>query len=544
MKYLFLYLSVVSFLLSCSGKQEETTSIADKAPIGIYQWKVDLESIPSPQPDAPLQAYLWIPPDCKEVKGIVLACRNVQEEGILTHPDFRKEMAELGFAGIWVAPGWNGIFDVRAGAQSAFEETIDKLAEVSGYPELRYAPVVYMGHSAHASGPYHFGAWNPDRTLAMISIHGDSPRSDFLCCNHVNPDWEEGRNIDGIPGLVCIGEHEWLEERIRSSFVFQKDYPNSTLSLLCDAGHWHNDMSDRHINYLTTFIRKAVEYRMPANWDGKSPVKLKKLDPRKGWLADRWRPEQMPTAEAAPYREYKGDRDSAFWYFDGEMARMTEAYYTLERGKKPQYINIIQKGQFVPMGQEVLPFYPEADGTTFSLKAAFTDSTGRYPSTEHSFHPIRIDRVSGPVEMINDTTFQVHIYRAGFADRRSGDIDMMAYAEPDDIYRRGWRRVALHIPRRLEEGLPQKITFPEITDVPTGTKTIALNATSDSGLPVYYYIDGGPAHIEGNKLVFSTIPPKARYPVKVTVVAWQHGTLAEPRYRSAEPVERVFNICK
>lgn len=547
-KFYFCLIYIETLLIgfsSCSQKQIIETNIVDNEYSTIYQWVVNLESIPSSQQTAPLQAYLWVPPHCEKVKGIILACRNVQEEGILTHPDFRKEMGELGFAEIWVSPGWNGIFDVKKGTQLAFEEALIKLSETSGYPELRFAPVVYLGHSAHASGCWHFGAWNPDRTLAMISIHGDSPRSDFLCCNHISPDWrEEGRNIDGIPGLVCIGEHEWMEERIRSSFVFQKEYPGSTISLLCDAGHWHNDMSDRHIHYLITFIRKAAASKMPADWDGKSLIRLKKLNPRDGWLADRWRPEQLPTAKASPYDTYKGDRDSAFWYFDEEMTNMTEGYYALERGKKQQYINIVQNGQFVPKEQEVLPFNPEVDGITFHLKLAFTDSIGQRLSAEHSSNPIRIDRVSGPVEIINDTTFRVKVCRAGFSDWRSGAIDMMAYSEPDDMYRRGWRRIALTFPRRLEQGTPQTITFPKIADVKVGTRFVKLKAVSDSHLPVSYYIDGGPAVIEGDRLLFSQIPPKAKYPIKVTVVAWQTGSMTEPLFQSAEPVERVFYIHK
>lgn len=544
MNRIFALLLTCSFLIACTEKEIGEANTIDKKYNDIYQWTVTLESIPGKQPENPQRAYLWIPPDCKNIRGIVLACHNHQEEGVLTHPDFRKEMAELGFAEIWVTSGWSGIFDVKTGAQTAFEEVLNKLSDVSGYVELRNAPVVYMGHSAHASGGYHFGAWNPDRTLAILSLHGDSPMSDFLCCNHVNPDWEGIRNIDGIPALVCIGEHEWMEERIHSSFVFQKDYPQSTISLLCDAGHRHNDISERSIDYLVTFIKKAAEYKIPTEWDGTSLVKLKKLNRQDGWLADRWRPEQLPTAETAPYNGYKGNKDSAFWYFDEEMARKTEAYYAMERGKKHQYINISQKGEFVPKKQEVIPFLPEADGVTFHLKTEFTDSIGQNISSEHAAHPIKLERISGPAEMINDTTFRLKFNRAGFIDRRAFDIEFMASAEVDKTFRRGLRRVALVVPYRLTEGIPQNITFPEIEDVEIGTESIELQATSDSGLPVYYYINGGPAVTEGNKLVFSGIPPKAKFPIKVAVVAWQHGSMTEPKVQTAQPVERIFYIKK
>lgn len=534
-------LLLVCGLLIASTKIARANTI-DKKYSDIYQWAVTLESIPGKQPENPQRAYLWIPPDCKNIKGIILACHNHQEEGVLTHPDFRKGMAELGFAEIWVTSGWSGVFDVKTGAQTAFEEALDKLSNVSGYAELSNAPVVYMGHSAHASGGYHFGAWNPGRTLAILSLHGDSPLSDFLCCNLVNPDWESIRNIDGIPALVCIGEHEWMEERIRSSFVFQKEYPQSTISLLCDAGHWHNDLSERSIDYLVRFIKKAAKYKIPTEWDGTSLVKLKKLNRQDGWLADRWRPEQLPSADPAPYNEYKGNKDSAFWYFDEEIARKTEAYYAKERGKKYQYINIRQKGEFVPKKQGVIPFLPEVDGVTFHLKLDFTDSIGQNISSDHTTHPIKFYRISGPAEMVNDTTFRLKFNRAGFIDRRAFDIEFMAAAEADDIYRRGWRRVAVTVPYRLAEGVPQKINFPEIANVQLGTESIELQATCDSGMPVYYYINGGPAVIEGNKLMFSGIPPKAKFPIKVTVVAWQYGRMTEPKIQTAKAVERTFYI--
>lgn len=73
-----------------------------------------------------------------------------------------------------------------------------------------------------------------------------------------------------------------------------------------------------------------------------------------------------------------------------------------------------------------------------------------------------------------------------------------------------------------------------------GTETISLHATSDCGLPVYYYVKEGPAEIEGNKLVFTRIPPRSKFPLKVTVVAWQYGLAGE--VQTAEPVERSFSF--
>ena len=89
---------------------------------------------------------------------------------------------------------------------------------------------------------------------------------------------------------------------------------------------WHaksNPFKGKHLyNYLPVHIQSHfIVYRrrfvqnpeLQAYWDnmpmiGNEPVRLKKLNPEEGWLAERWRPEQKDRAKAAPYRDYKGDK--------------------------------------------------------------------------------------------------------------------------------------------------------------------------------------------------------------------------------------------
>lgn len=56
----------------------------------------------------------------------------------------------------------------------------------------------------------------------------------------------------------------------------------------------------------------------------------------------------------------------------------------------------------------------------------------------------------------------------------------------------------------------------------------------------YYYVKQEPAEIKGNKLVFTRIPPRTKFPVKITVVAWQYGRSTEPKVQTAEAVEQSF----
>lgn len=512
-----------------------------------WQWSVEIKELISEETNAHPSAYLWIPENCKQVRAVIIGQHNMTEETIFEHPEFRKNMGKLGIAEIWITPGIDQRWDVTKGTQQIFETMMKNLSEISGYTELEFAPVIPIGHSAMATYPWNFAAWNPERTLAVLSIHGDSPRTHLTGYGRANLDWGT-RTIEGIPSLMVMGEDEWWEDRLITSFDYRREYPNAPLSFLADVGHGHFDISDELIDYLSLFLKKTVEYRLPEHSSLDAPIQLIPVEAKNGWLADRWRKNEKPTAEAASYDKYKGDKNHAFWYFDKEMADATEKYYANERGKTEQYIGFEQKGKLITFNPKshvrMSPsFQPEADGVTFHLKAVYTDTLRNEYSKEHSTHPIRMSRICGPVEVVNDTTFTVRFYRMGLDNpKRTGGICLMASVKQDHKYRSAVQQVEIRIPYRNKEGISQRIIFPKLSDVKASVKKISLNGTADSGLPVYYYVKEGPAEIKGDKLVLTKIPPRAKFPVKVTVVAWQYGCSGEPKVQTAEAVEQSFYI--
>lgn len=512
-----------------------------------WQWSVEIKELISEETNAHPSAYLWIPENCKQVRAVIIGQHNMTEETIFEHPEFRKNMGKLGIAEIWITPGIDQRWDVTKGTQQIFETMMKNLSEISGYTELEFAPVIPIGHSAMATYPWNFAAWNPERTLAVLSIHGDSPRTHLTGYGRANLDLGT-RTIEGIPSLMVMGEDEWWEDRLITSFDYRREYPNAPLAFLADAGHGHFDISDELIDYLSLFLKKTVEYRLPEHSSLDAPIQLIPVEAKNGWLADRWRKNEKPTAEAASYDKYKGDKNHAFWYFDKEMADATEKYYANERGKTEQYIGFEQKGKLITFNPKshvrMSPsFQPEADGVTFHLKAVYTDTLRNEYSKEHSTHPIRMSRICGPVEVVNDTTFTVRFYRMGLDNpKRTGGICLMASVKQDHKYRSAVQQVEIRIPYRNKEGISQRIIFPKLSDVKASVKEISLNGTADSGLPVYYYVKEGPAEIKGDKLALTKIPPRAKFPVKVTVVAWQYGRSGEPKVQTAEAVEQSFYI--
>lgn len=514
-----------------------------------YQWSVPVTSIISSETKEYPKAFLWIPENCNQVRAVVLGQHNMTEETIFEHPQFRKEMAKLGIAIVWVSPGFDMKFDFNNGATNVFETIMNDLASVSGYTELQFAPIIPIGHSAYATYPWNFAAANPARILAILSIHGDAPQTNLTGYGGKNIDWST-KNIDGIPGLMVEGEYEWWEARVQPALDFKQRFPNAAISFLCDAGHCHFDISDELIDYLNLFIKKAVQYRLPSKSPLDQPVKLIAVNPRKGWLKERWKKDSKPSYPSATYNEYKGDKKEAFWYFDKETTDATEAFYTKSRGKKEQYIGFRQNGALLPFNPKshariIGKFTPESDGLSFHVKAVFTDTLRTKPTNDHAKGKPIISRICGPVEKVNDTIFTVRFYRMGLNnEKRSGDIWLMASHPGDKNYKSSVQQFNMRIPLRNTEGIPQHITFNPLTNIKKDVNSISLNATSDSGLPIYFYVQEGPAEIKNGKLVITKIPKRTKFPLKITVVAWQYGRSIEPKIQSAEPIVQSFYLSK
>ena len=375
---------------------------------GMFQWSVELRRYISNETGKAPVAYLWVPEGCKQVKAMMLSQQNMTEEAIYKNPRFQAKMKKLGVAMVWVAPAFNNNWDPNSGAQNIFEELMANLADNSGHLEIAKAPMIPLGHSAQATFPWNFAAWNPDRTLCIISFHGDAPRTNLCGYGAANVEWGRNRNIDGIPGLMVEGEYEWWEARVNPALAFRIMYPESCISFLCDTGRGHFDCGDRTADYIAKFIQKSLEQRL--NADGS----LRKLNPKGGYLAERFHSDMIGTDGAdkgkapenantsrpqpAPYALYKGDKHDAFWYFDKEMAELTEARYKETAGKKVQYVGFEYQGKLISFNEKaqggmqikiedasssVNANSKEKKAIRIHLKAVYTDASHNVLSSVH-----------------------------------------------------------------------------------------------------------------------------------------------------------------
>jgi hypothetical protein len=577
----FLLLPVSAVVAQTTGDTPTgVTAPVSGTPQTVYQWSLPIDSMVSKENNDHPRAFLWIPPDCRQVRAIVIAEQNMEEEQIFQDSAFRKAMGELGFAEIWITPPMESIhFRFDKGEGDLLDKLLKDFAALSGYQEIAFAPLVPMGHSATSNWPHDIAAWNPQRVLACLSISGQWPYLKEGTPDKIDasPDWGD-RTVDGVPCLTTKGEYEIEGSLLKGWYAglkgdSLKTHPKTAFCQVVDPGGGHFGTSDEKNALIILFLRKAAQYRLPASQPLDAPAQLTPIDPANGWLYDTWRLDQAPTAEAAPAASYTGNRDEAYWAFDQEMAQAIEAFQGRERNKPPVLLGYKQsQGLTPPVDDHIqchLKFEPTGDGMTFDLSGAFWDHVPTskdghsgwlnwlnenerslkegdpldYPKDEED--KITIAPICGPVRQIGPHTFAIRFNRGVVNNwKRSGIILNLRYPG-DDKFKRMVQQGEVAFPRTNMEGQAQTITFPDIPDqrASASMPPVKLQATSSAGLPVYYYVREGPAEVDDSgTLTFTGIPPRSAYPIKVTVVAWQWGRSIDPKAQTATPVEKSFSI--
>jgi hypothetical protein len=540
----------------------------------VYQWSALVDDVVSSETKDHPRAFLWIPDHCQRVRAILIADQNMEEEQIFQDAEFRKTLADLGFAEIWIAPGMGSIdFRFDQGDGQKLEKLLGALANESGYQEIESAPLVPMGHSATASWCWDVAAWNPQRVLAVLSISGTWP--------YFSSKYWGNRSVDEVPGLTTKGEFE-IQGSLENGWYaglkgdYYQKHPFGAFTQVVEPGDGHFGASKEKNDLIDLFLRKAAQYRLPADAPPGGPVTLIPIDAKKdGWLYDVWHLNAPPSAPAAPVSKYTGARDHAFWAFDEEMAQAIEAFQARCRGQANVLIGYEQKDGLTPPTPDHamvhLKFQPVDDGMTFKLSGGFWDRVPPTPDGKRSewegwltegitsvaqndpvTHPqdeldrMQIVPICGPVLQAAPDTFKVRFNRVGFNNpKRSNDIWLMLTYAGDGRYKKMVQQAELRFPLTNTRGQAQQIDFPQIPDQKAGAslEPITLNAASSAQVPVHYYVREGPAEIDDDgTLRFTPIPPRSRYPISVTVVAWQWGRSIEPLLQSAKPVERTFLI--
>ena len=357
-----------------------------------------------------MRAYLRLPQGQQKVKALLYCHQNMTEEVLFRSTLFTHKMDSLGVAMAFIQQGSQN-WDVTKGCQERFEQIIRHFAEGTAHPEILDAPIIPFGHSAQATFPWNFAAWNPERTLCIISYHGDAPRTNLCGYGRENIEWGRTRNIDFIPGLMIEGEYEWWEARVRPALAFRMMYPDSRISFLCDAGKGHFDLCEQTQDYIARFIAKALDNPRPQG----------------GCYYSRW---QADGTESQ-------DPHDQFWYQDEEMVSLTKARYAVSRNKQMQYLSATLNGEpIVYDANRHIKMNATVTGGEFSVEPFFTEEDRHTPAKKHAAVKPRVVVISGPVIQTGEYTFRIDPDYFGQDPKRlwSG-ITLCLEADGDDTFK-------------------------------------------------------------------------------------------------------------
>jgi hypothetical protein len=520
-----------------------TTPAASAAePPAVFQYAVSVETA-----RGNCEVFLWIPPAAQQVRGLIMGGMTLAERELANDPVIRRACAQEQLAIVFLRCGL-GAVDVQ--------RLLDELAAVSGYSELSVAPLFFAGHSAGGPAAKSLAARMAERCFGLMQYRGGVPGGG----DPLPP---------GVPALAMVGQfdefgglmrdengREGAWERPRNDIAAYRAQDHRHLaSIAVEPGAGHFAWSDRNAAYLAMFIRKAARARIP-DWPvtAAQPVGCKPIDHTTGWLTSL----ELRTLRAAvPWTDNEPDRANTAWHFDREMAEANVAYHAGLAGKKDQFIKW-NDPYWVDAGARY--FFTRitwvGDGQSFKVHPQYA---GTYPQPHksggprwleagqpvgHSTAPIRVKRVGGPIVVTGPDTFRMR-YDALAPATGAGRVTFMAYSVGDDQYRHT-EQVGM-LPRGfsgLKSGKAQTISFPPIGNLKPDSPPVELRATSDSGLPVEYYVAVGPAIITDGKLKLTDIPARARFPIEIKVVAWQFGSGIEPLVQTAAPVEQTIQLEK
>jgi len=514
------------------------------ASAAVFQYSVPVATSKGSRP-----AYLWIPPQAANVRGVVMGGMTLMEREFAKDQRIRQACAEARLA----------IVFLKCGLSAAdLQNVLDDLARVSGYRELSAAPLMFVGHSAGGPQAKARAIEMADRCFGLVQYRGGVPGGS----EPVPP---------GVPALMMIGQFDEFGGTMRDESgretweggrdamtAFRAADPRNLGSIVVEPGAGHFAWSDRNAAYLALFIGKAARACIPEGWpaDGKKSVTLQQIDHTRGWLSDL----TIKTAgrvEPASYEEYEGEKAKAAWHFDRQMAEATVAYHAGGFAKQDQFLRW-NDPFWVDAGTRF--FFTKltwvGDGQTLQVHPVYADvypsqPGGRGPRwldagkpVGHSGAPIRVRGISGPVVALGANTLRMQYDNLAPATEGSR-VTFMAYSMGDSQYR--YTEQVGMMPRGfkgLAKGQQQTITFPAIGNLKADSGPVALEATSDAGLPVDYYVAYGPAEIVGGKLKIADVPSRAKFPIEVKVVAYQFGRGIEPLVKTAEPVEQTIRIEK
>jgi hypothetical protein len=291
--------------------------------------------------------------------------------------------------------------------------------------------------------------------------------------------------------------------------------------------------------YFARYIAAAARARL-----SEQSNELKPVGENDGFIAGFALPHENPVSPRA--RAAAPSAEQALpWFFTRELAEAACAAAAINWRAATQLPAFLDSAsQPVPKLfrgiTNPVPIETDADGITFTLRGTLLSAlpsnfVGAGERLARAPDDPAAEWICGSVAPLGGGRFRIALDRTWpgspvcVALRHPGTSDVHATVHP------GYLSLKPHA-----LGTAQTITFAALADLAAAATGIPLVAKADSGMPVEFFIVAGPAVVEHGRLIFTPIPPRTKFPVKIIVTAWQWGRASEPRVQTAKSVTQSF----
>lgn len=276
----------------------------------LPHWPIGLD-VPkaAPPPKRPVKGaaiLAWVPSKVRQIRAALLIRQNTDSKHFGEHAVLRRIATKHEMAVVYLRyfPHENLAGNPK---NRVIFQILDSLAEETGFAEFRHVPWIAFGKSSVGKFPFYLAWAYPERTIATISYHAETP-------TWPPASWARTEQ-ETILHLSLNGETEWggtWNRHVRPSLLNYRAKSRwlPHLAVVHDVGHgnyldvhggpgWGKRFPGkvtciRVWDYLSLYVDKALALRLPAGeYPSKSPIKLNQVDASTGYLIRPYAVEDM-----------------------------------------------------------------------------------------------------------------------------------------------------------------------------------------------------------------------------------------------------------
>lgn len=260
--------------------------------------------------------HVYIPESVETLRAALYLSRH--GIGNVTHPVLQKfaEEESVALVGMYGAPVQRGVKSV-----DVLDEHIQKLAELSGHPELPKVPIMTFGHSNGTGFATCWPSQRPEQVIAWVSFRPGFTK------------YLQFPNLEQVPAMVLCGSVDkyFLNSRQDEVVKDLRKTRQAAISMMLESGVGHGPADqDSNWEFLVEFYKAAMQARLGP--DGK----LKPVTIEEGWLGAAYDVEKggRQLLDIAPYAEFEGEKSTANWFPGEAFAKIWQSYGNAEPVKR------------------------------------------------------------------------------------------------------------------------------------------------------------------------------------------------------------------